>query len=59
MTEKEELLKQLKDNGYKDEFIDWLRPRYTNKKLRTLIENDKALNIIAEVARQSGLERKS
>ncbi len=59
MTEKDDLLKQLKDSGYEQKFIDWLRPRYTNGRLRNLIENDKALDIIARVAKHTGEQRNS
>ncbi len=59
MTQKQELLKEIKGLGYDDKFISWLRPRYTNKQLRYLIEDDKTFDIITSVAKQAGEERKS
>jgi len=59
MIEKEKLLKQLKDSGYEQSFIDWLRSRYTNKQLRILIEDDKTFDIITRVAKQTGKRRQS
>ena len=54
LTKKEELLEKIRNLGCEEEFISWLRPRYTNERLQKLIENDEALGIITRVAIATG-----
>lgn len=53
MTRKQELLAELKDLGVSDEHCEWLSKRNTAEGLQTVIDNTKALDIIAREARRN------